>query len=52
MRRVDRLRRERNLGFALIAAALLGFAAMLGGAYYVDSARGVSVSASLSDWGL
>lgn len=52
MRRVDRLRRERNLGFAMIAAALLGFAAMIGGAAYADSSRGVSASASLSDWGL
>lgn len=52
MRRVDRLRRERRLGLAMIAAAALGFAAMIGGAVYVDNSRGISASASLNDWGL
>lgn len=51
MRRIDRLHRERRLGLAMIAAAALAFAGMIGGAAYADSLRGISASASLSAWG-
>lgn len=45
-------RAQARTGMALVLASLLGFAAMLYGAYSLDAARGVTVSQSLEDWGL
>lgn len=47
-----RERRERRNGLALIAGAALAFAGLLGGAWHVDNARGISAAQSLDQWGL
>lgn len=47
-----RQRREARQGWQMIALAMAGFAAMAGGAAYVDSAQGVSIDQSLTAWGL
>jgi len=47
-----RKRSQDRKGFALLTATALGFAALFGGAYAVDSANGVSVSQSLASVGI
>lgn len=48
----NRQRREMRQGLALITATLLGFSAFVYGAYAIDQAHGVTVSASLKAAGL
>lgn len=47
-----RYREQARLGFAMIAAALFLFAALIAGAIYADAARGITIGESLDSAGL
>lgn len=51
-RRMIQRRRDQTAAICMMVASLLAFGAMLYGMHAIDTANGITVSQSLSNWGL